>query len=348
MEGASVVSETMVRVGIVGVGKMGLSHLALFNAHAQVDVTGICEPQSFVASAVESQTGIETYKTHEKLIDNAPLDAVVIATPSSTHYEAAMYAIKKGLHVFVEKPLSLSAAQSWQMSQAALQGGVANQVGYHNRFIATFGEVRRLVQSGAIGEVYHVDGRAFGQVVTKPKSGFTWRAKKSEGGGCLHDYASHVVDLMNWVVGPPQSVLGARLTNVHSKDVEDAVYALFGYAAGFSGQLETNWSDEAHRKMSTSITVYGTNGKIHADRQECQVFMKPGHSVEGYPSGWTIKYITELQGPVSFYLRGEEYSAQVDSFVAACSERNTAPLNSFASAYETDWTIDQIMKASGE
>jgi hypothetical protein len=76
--------------------------------------------------------------------------------------------------------------------------------------------------------------------------------------------------------------------------------------------------------------------------------MKPGHSVDGYRSGWTIKYITELQGSVSFYLRGEEYSAQVDSFVAACSERNTAPLNSFASAYETDWTIDQIMKASGE
>ncbi len=338
----------MVRVGIVGVGKMGLSHLALFNAHSQVDVTGICEPQSFVASAVESQTGIETYKTHEKLIDNAPLDAVVIATPSATHFDAAMYAIKKGLHVFVEKPLSLSAAQSWQMSQAALQAGVANQVGYHNRFIATFGEVRRLVHEGAIGDVYHVEGKAFGQVVTKPKSGFTWRAKKSEGGGCLHDYASHVVDLMNWVVGPPQSVLGAKLTNIHSKDVEDAVYALFGYAGGFSGLLETNWSDEAHRKMSTSITVYGTNGKIHADRQECQVFMKPGHTVAGYPSGWTIRYITELQGPVSFYLRGEEYSAQVDSFVAACGARDTAPLNSFASAYETDWTIDQIMKASGE
>eukprot|EP01041_Mallomonas_annulata_P022321 gene22321-42587_t len=116
---------------------------------------------------------------------------------------------------------------------------------------------------------------------------------------------------MNWIVGPPQSVVGARLTSVHSKDVEDAVYALFGYAAGFSGQLETNWSDEAHRKMSTSITVYGTNGKIHADRQECQVFMKPGHSVEGYPSGWTIKYITELQGPVSFYLRGRQLRGRV-------------------------------------
>ncbi len=345
IEGESVVSGPMVRVGIIGVGKMGLSHLALFNAHRSVEVTGICEPQSFVASAVQSQTGIETYKSYEKLIDKAPLDAVVIATPSATHFDAAMYAIESGLHVFVEKPLSLSAAQSWQMSQAAVQAGVANQVGYHNRFIGTFAEVRRLVRSGAIGEVYHIDGRAFGQVVTKPKSAMTWRSKKSEGGGCLHDYASHVVDLMNWIVGPPQQVLGARLTNIHSVDVEDAVYALFGYAAGFSGQLETNWSDESQRKMSTSVTVYGTQGKVYADRQECQLFLKPGHRFEGYESGWTIKYITELQQPVSFYLRGEEYSAQVDSFVAAAQAGETAPLNSFSSAYETDWTIDLIIKA---
>ncbi len=336
----------VIRVGIVGVGKMGLSHLALFNAHAGVTIGGICEPQSFVASAVESQTGIGTFKSHEKLIDEVPLDAVVVATPTSTHVETATYALQRGLSVFVEKPLSLSAAQSWQLTQSAQRAGVANQVGYHNRFIATFGEVRRLVRSGAIGEVYHVDGRAFGQVVTKPKSGFTWRAKKSEGGGCLHDYASHVVDLMNWIVGPPKSVVGARLTSIHSKDVEDAVYALFAYEAGFSGQLETNWSDEAHRKMTTSITVYGTHGKIHADRQECQVFLKPGHQVPGYPSGWTIRYITELQPPVSFYLRGEEYSAQVDSFVAAVQARDASPLNSFASAYETDWTIDQIMKTA--
>jgi scyllo-inositol 2-dehydrogenase (NADP+) len=337
---------TVLSFGIVGVGKMGLSHLALFNAHRDVRVAGICEPQPFIASAVSSQTGIPSFKSYEKLIEESALDAVVIATPSATHFDAAMYAIGRGLHVFVEKPLSLSARQSWEMSEAAKRAGVANQVGYHNRFIGTFGEVRRLVQDGAIGDVYHVTGSAFGQVVTKPKTGFTWRSKKSEGGGCLHDYASHVVDLMNWVMGPPKEVLSARLQSVHSKDVEDAVYAQFGYASGASGTLETNWSDEAHRKMSTSITVYGTQGKIHADRQECQVFLKPGHTVPGYDSGWTIRYITELQQPVSFYLRGEEYSAQVDAFVDAAGRRDPQPLNSFTSAYETDWTIDQILKAS--
>ncbi len=335
----------MVRVGLVGVGKMGISHLAILGAHPEVEIGGICDNQGFVMSAVKSQTGIETYKNFERLIDAAELDAVVVATPSATHLEVATYALERGVNVFVEKPLTLSIHDSWSLAQLAQARQRANQVGYHNRFIGTFREVRRLVRAGAIGEIYHVDGKAFGQVVTKPKSGFTWRAKKSEGGGCLHDYACHVVDLMNFVVGPPKEILAARLGNVYSEGVEDTVHALFGYANGASGQLETNWCDESVRKMSTSITVYGTLGKITADRQECQVFLKPGHTFEGYEEGWTIKYITDLQEPTAYYLRGEEYSAQMDAFVDAVKEKNSNGENSFVSAYETDWVIDQVAKA---
>jgi predicted dehydrogenase len=296
-------------------------------------------------SSVKSQTGMETYKSFERLIDKADLEAVVVATPSSTHLDAATYALERGVHVFVEKPLTLSIGDSWRLAQLAHQRQRANQVGYHNRFIGTFREVRRLVRSGAIGDVHHVDGKAFGQVVTKPKAGFTWRSKKSEGGGCLHDYACHVVDLMNFVVGAPTEILGARLGHVYSEHVEDTVHALFGYGNGATGNLETNWSDESYRKMSTTITVYGSLGKISADRQECQVFLKPGHRFETYQDGWTTRYITDLQEPVDYYLRGEEYTAQMDSFIAAVKEKNCTPENSFVSAYETDWVIDQIQNA---
>ncbi len=335
----------MLRVGLVGVGKMGVSHLAILGAHPDVEIGGICDNQSLVTSAVKSQTGIETYKNYERLIDQAELDAVVVATPSATHLEVATYALERGVNVFVEKPLTLSIEDSWRLAQLAQARQRANQVGYHNRFIGTFQEVRRLVRSGAIGDIHHVDGKAFGQVVIKPKAGFTWRAKKSEGGGCLHDYACHVIDLMNFIVGRPSEVLAAHLGHVYSEHVEDTVYAMFGYANGASGQLETNWTDEAYRKMSTTITVYGTLGKITADRQECQVFLKPGHRVPGYDEGWTIKYITELQAPVDYYLRGEEYTAQMDAFVDAVREKNSAGENSFLSAYDTDWVVDQVARA---
>src|SRR5690606_5328875 len=129
--------------------------------------------------------------------------------------------------------------------------------------------------------------------------------------------------------------------------VEDAVYASLRYPNGASGQLETNWSDESHRKMSTTIIVYGTKGKTISDRQACRVFLKAGASSEDYQEGWTIKYITELQEPVNFYLRGEEYSAQIDSFIAAVEKKNVAGENSFASAYQTDRTIEMIRNIAG-
>jgi predicted dehydrogenase len=193
--------------------------------------------------------------------------------------------------------------------------------------------------------VYHISGSAFGQVVIRPKSGSTWRSKKSEGGGCLHDYSSHVVDLMNFIVGAPKEVLGARLRSIFSKDVEDAVYATFGYANGMSGQLETNWSDDSYRKMSTTISVFGTQGKVVVDRQECKVYLRQEAEVPGYVAGWNMRYITDLQKPVNFYLRGEEYSAQIDAFVEAVKKKTHQHENSFASAYETDRIIDLVLKA---
>jgi predicted dehydrogenase len=152
---------------------------------------------------------------------------------------------------------------------------------------------------------------------------------------------------MNFIVGPPERVLGAHLRSVYSSDIEDAVFATLRYAGGASGQLETNWSDDSYRKMSTTITVYGTKGKIVADRQDCSVYLRRGEDFEQYPAGWTTRYITDLQEPVDYYLRGEEYSAQIDAFVAAIEARTAEHENSFASAYETDRVIELILRSAG-
>jgi len=323
-----------------------MSHYAILGAHPRVQVTSVADSTTYVTSALRKHIGVETFGDHRRMIDSGKVDCVFVATPTASHFEAASYALDRGLHVFVEKPLCLAPEQSKQLAELAKAKSRANQVGYHNRFVGTFRETQRLVSEGALGEVYHVTGTAFGQVVVRPKTGFTWRSKKSEGGGCLHDYASHVIDLMNFIVGPPRDVLGAHLRSIYSKEVEDAVYATFRYANGASGQIETNWSDDTYRKMSTTIVVYGTKGKIIVDRQECRVYLRDAAGFETYQPGWTVRYITDLQQPVGFYLRGEEYSAQVDSFVDA-AERGTADHeNSFASAYETDRLVDLISKAS--
>jgi len=110
--------------------------------------------------------------------------------------------------------------------------------------------------------------------------------------------------------------------------------------------LSVNWSDETYRKMSTSITVIGKKGKIICDATELKIYLKEPDSKEKLDRGWTIKYITDLAIPVDFYLRGEEYSAQIDNFVHHVIERKPTEINTFRQALETDRVMEIIMTES--
>ena len=116
--------------------------------------------------------------------------------------------------------------------------------------------------------------------------------------------------------------------------------------SGQSGVLSVNWSDDTYRKMSTSITLVGTKGKLISDANELKLFLKDDNSLSGYGKGWTVKYITDLQEGVDFYLRGEEYSAQLDYFVKAVEGKVPNTINNFASAANTDKAISIIKKSS--
>jgi scyllo-inositol 2-dehydrogenase (NADP+) len=334
-----------VRIGIVGAGKMGLSHFAIANALPETAVVAVCDTSRYVNSVLNKYVGVQTFTSYQELIDESRPDAVIVATPTSTHFECAKYALERDVHIFVEKPLTLSPAESLALSELAVQRQRVNQVGYHNRFIGTFQEARRLVRAGALGKVSNIHGSAFGQVVVKEQNR-TWRASKSEGGGCLHDYACHVIDLMNFLLGPPAQVLGAKLQTIFSQNVDDAVSAVFAYPSNASGILETNWSDESYRKMTTTVTIQGTLGKLIVDRQELKLYLREGRGFEDYVEGWNSRFITGLQKPVGFYLRGEEYSAQLEAFTEAIRTGNMAHENSFASAYETERVLDLILQAN--
>jgi hypothetical protein len=94
--------------------------------------------------------------------------------------------------------------------------------------------------------------------------------------------------------------------------------------------------------MSTSISINGSKGKIISDASELKVYFKTADCPAGYSKGWNIKYVTELTHEVDFYLRGEEYSAQVDYFIKAIQGKVPNIKNTFESALITDQLIAQI------
>jgi predicted dehydrogenase len=333
----------VIKVAVVGLGKMGLSHYAVANAHPDVEVAGICDSSSYVLGVLKKYTGVTTYSDFDVMLDKADLDAVVIATPSSSHAKMVRTAIERDLHVFCEKPFTLNPQDAEALAALGDERSLVTQVGYHNRFIGAFREVKRLLDAGAIGEVTHVLGEAYGPVVLKPKGG-TWRSRRTEGGGCLYDYAAHVLDLVNWYVGEPVGVGGTALNSVFSREIDDEVFSTLYYPQGTTAQISVNWSDESYRKMTTRITVWGTKGRIFVDRQECQVYIRDTATPPaGYEHGWNVRYTTDLTEPVWFYLRGEEYSAQIDAFVQRVKEQRTDGLNRFQSASVTDKIIDMLI-----
>jgi scyllo-inositol 2-dehydrogenase (NADP+) len=336
----------MIRVGMVGLGKMGLSHVSIVRAHPEVDLVAGCDTMAYLTDVLEKHTGLKCYSDFDEMLAREQLDALVISTPSKLHAAQVGGALARGLHVFCEKPFVLDVADGERLVQQAHDKAVVTQVGYHNRFVGAFQEAARVVRTGALGAVHHVRAEAYGPVVLRAK-GSTWRSAKAEGGGALYDYACHAIDAVNFIAGVPAAVSGVVRHGVFSRDVEDEIYCTMHFPGGASGQLSVNWSDESFRKMSTKITVWGTNGRVSADRQECQIYLREPHPGLSYAApGWTIRYTTDLTEEVWFYLRGEEYSAQIDYFVQSIKTGRTDGENSFASALNTDRLVAMIVAQS--
>ena len=338
----------MLNVGLIGLGKMGISHLAIVNAHPDVKLIGICDTASYMCGIINKYTSIKSYSDYRELLDDTSLDAVIIATPSRSHGKIVRAALDKNLNVFCEKPFCLDVVEGAELAELARHKGVVNQVGYHFRFVACFNEAKRLIDSKALGRIHHIRAEAYGPVVLRPK-GATWRASRSEGGGCLYDYACHAVDIVNYLVGRPETVGGTVLNKIFSQDVEDEVYSTLYFPDGLTGQIAANWSDDSFRRMFTQVTIWGTAGRLIVDRQEIKTYFRDGSS-EGVPiqRGWDVQYTTNLPQDVWYYLRGEEYSAQLDYFFRCIIEGRKENISSFASATETDEVVSMMQKDSNK
>ena len=337
----------MLRAGIVGLGKMGLSHHSIVNAHPDVALKAVCDTSSYVLDVLAKYTGVRTHSDFGRMLSEEALDCLFVATPSRYHAEIVEAALERGIHVFCEKPFGLVPETGYRLADVAESKHLVNQVGYHYRFVAAFREAKRLLDRKLIGELHHIRAEAYGPVVLRPK-GSTWRSQKGEGGGCLFDYACHAIDLVNYLAGRPQGVSGTVMNSVFSTNVDDEIYSTFHFSNDLKGQVATNWSDDSLRKMAVKLSLWGKNGRINVDRQEIQVYLRTlPEPFENFKQGWNVRYTTELTRPVSFYMRGEEYSAQIEHFVQ-CIRDGRPALSNFRTASDTTLIAMMMLEDAGK
>ena len=332
----------MIRAAIIGLGKMGMSHAAILGGLPNVELVAACDMDSLLQSAFKKLTKIQMYTDYKKMIEEVNPDCVYVVTPTKLHYDMVMFALEHGCHVFCEKPFALTVEQGEKMVAMAKTKGLVNQVGYHNRYIGTFNEMKRLLAEGVIGKPFHFMGEAYGPVVLKSKGG-TWRSDKKNGGGCIEDYAAHVLNLINYVTGSNLvDCKGTQMPSIFSNEVDDAVYGSLYLANGLKGQISVNWSDDTVRKMTTSFKIEGDGGKLEADATTLKIYVKEDKPKYGLNKGWNFKYITDVTPLVDFNLRGEEYTAETQAFINSIVTGKVDERNSFETALQTDYIIKKM------
>jgi predicted dehydrogenase len=332
----------MLKAGFIGFGRMGITHFSILNTHPMVKASAIADTSKTMRNILDKYLAVATFSDYRQMTQDTPLDFVVISTPTDSHAEAINFALEHGIHVFTEKPLAMTPAESKDVLALAEKKQLVNQVGYVNRFNEVFMEVKRLLDAGAIGELKGFTSEMYGATVLKGANA-TWRSKRNSGGGCMYEFASHCLDLVVYLLGPPDRVAGSLLKRIYSSNVEDMVTSTLIYDSGLSGTVTVNWSDESFRKPANIVSFFGTGGKIIADKHAYKIYLKADQPQNGFHEGWNTRYITDFARSVRVYVRGNEFTRQLDYFVDAILDKKIENLAGFSEGYATDVLMDKIV-----
>jgi len=268
-----------IRIGIVGCGRISRNHiLAIASHHERAELVAICDPQpdlleqaqKIVEEAAKNNAGAAVspihFTTYKDLLEavkvgSIDVDLVVLATPSGLHSGQVIAAAEAGVHVCTEKPMATRWADGVAMVKACDEAGVRLFVVKQNRFNSTLQLVKRQLQAGRFGQLAMVAVNVFWQ---RPQSYYDqskWRGTWEFDGGALMNQASHYVDLLDWLVGPVQSVSASMATLGRSIETEDTAALQLRWRNGALGTMAVTMLTYP-KNLEGSITLLGETGTV--------------------------------------------------------------------------------------
>ncbi|ACQ82423.1 oxidoreductase domain protein [Beutenbergia cavernae DSM 12333] len=263
------------RVAVIGCGKIGATHAEAASALPGVELVAVCDRTVERAKELaERFPGVRVYDAVDRMLADADLDAVLVATAHKHHFSPAMQAIHSGVAALVEKPLTTSLAEANELVVAAERAGVTLGTVFQRRFFPAAQRMHDAIAAGRLGGVVAAECLA---QLGRDRTYFErddWRGSwTGEGGGALLTMAIHYVDMMNWMLGTPTSVYGRWATLKHADyiDVEDVAGAVVTYAGGAIATIqamttfENGFASEpspavAYRAPGFRLAVHGTAG----------------------------------------------------------------------------------------
>lgn len=338
---------------VVGGGKMGMSHLALISRYVGKAHVALCDTKR-VTRTVFRLLGYQTFGSVDAALKAlGRVDGVLIATPTPAHAPLARWAIARNVPFFVEKPLTLDCALSRDLVSLADAAGVSSQMGFVLRYVASFRRLQVLMAEGRFGAVQSYTASMNGEVITKPLADEDWRGDFRRGGGCLNEYGPHVIDLCRFIFGPVAEIASAEKDQRFSTHADDRFSLLWRHESGVEGRVDADWCSAGKRKSVIEFRVECEHARMRVDNSAIEIEWRANAPV-------SVEERAELEiqprpPNVGFYLRGEEFSLEIEDFLTAClgrdfhaaSSRKDTKAPDLADGFEVDSLIDAIAVKAG-
>jgi predicted dehydrogenase len=329
-----VTEDKKLKVGVVGLGKMGLLHASILNVMPNVQLAALCD-KSWLMRKLAKSTLKELIVT-DKLSDmsNLNLDVIYVTTPIPSHYGIVKEIYIKDIarNVFVEKTLSSRYTQSEDLCRLADNSNGHTMVGYMKRFSVTFRKAKELLDQGVLGSLVSFDAYAF----SSDFFGVQRDSVSSARSGVLEDLGSHVSDLALWFF---EDLFSSISVSSSFAQKHDSVYFEVVCSNNFKGKFDISWVKEGYRMPEFQLMIRGTKGTIKVDDNEL-VFALEGEP----PRTW---HRQDLGDHVAFFLGESEYFRENDHFIKSII-LNSKSEPSFQTATKVDYLLEQVRNKANE
>lgn len=257
----------------IGLGGLGQLEIEILAGLEGVEVLAGADVSAEARDVFEREFDAPAYATHDELLDahGDEIDVALIVTPHTLHFEQARACLVSDVHVYLEKPMVTDVEDAVELVEVADERNLVVQVGYQRHFHPGFTEVKRLVDSGRIGEV-HAANAYLGQNWIGLHEG-TWRVDPSlSGGGQLYDTGSHLLDALCWIIDGTPAQVSARIEYAEEEiDVNSALSVQFDRDDQPILAGVTVSGNGVELTPSEGYAIWGTDGQVTFDGERIRL-----------------------------------------------------------------------------
>ena len=256
------VIDRRIRFALVGCGRIATNHFNAIRQHeSRCELVGVCDIDPRALAAAADSTGARPFRTLSDMLAKSNADAYIVATPSGLHPEQAIQIAAAGRHVITEKPMATRWEDGKRMVAACDTAGVRMFVVKQNRRNATLQLLKSAVDKKRFGRIYMVNLNVFWTRPSEYYNSAKWRGTWEYDGGAFMNQASHYVDLIDWIVGPVESLQAYTATLARDIEVEDTGVISLRWRNGALGSMNVTMLTYP-RNLEGSITILGETGTV--------------------------------------------------------------------------------------